>query len=258
MRKKFLSLCVGASLTSLSFAEQKQMDIIGGEFSDLQKRPYVVSLQRANRHYCGGTLIRENLVLTAGHCVDRLEASDIKVVINSQTRSQNDPQAEVIQATRINIHPNYFITRNYISHDFALLTLERASRIQPVELIAGENDPFQIANGQSLALGWGTTTEQGSLSSTLLELKLPLVNADLCSVAYPDILNDSMLCAGFPEGQRDTCQGDSGGPLISTNAEGREIQIGVVSWGEGCARPGRYGVYGDLAYAANWLRDQTP
>ncbi|XP_026480938.1 vitellin-degrading protease-like [Ctenocephalides felis] len=53
-----------------------------------------------------------------------------------------------------------------------------------------------------------------------------------------------MMCAGFPQGQKDTCHGDSGGPLVDE----KQVQVGVISWRRGCARPGYPGVYTKLSH----------
>lgn len=96
--------------------------------------------------------------------------------------------------------------------------------------------------------GWGATSEGGPGSATLLAVYKPVVSNAACNAAYNGGITDGMICAGVPEGGRDACQGDSGGPLTAGN-----IVIGIVSWGQGCARPNFFGVYARVAHYRNWI-----
>jgi len=100
--------------------------------------------------------------------------------------------------------------------------------------------------------GWGTTSYGGDLSDTLLEISIPIVTTDTCKVAYPGQIQDGMICAG--ENGKDSCQGDSGGPMTVEDASTKQHSlVGVVSWGEECAKVGKYGVYADVGYYKTWL-----
>lgn len=104
--------------------------------------------------------------------------------------------------------------------------------------------------------GWGRTSEGGSSSDALLKVEVPFVSANKCSASYPNQITDRMICAGFDEGGKDSCQGDSGGPLVKGNGSSR-VLVGVVSWGEGCARPGKYGVYSKVSSVIDWINSVT-
>ena len=84
---------------------------------------------------------------------------------------------------------------------------------------------------------------------------MPLVTQQECNRAYRGSITDRMICAGFKTGGKDACGGDSGGPLLSVDEEGIFSVIGVVSWGEGCARPNKYGVYARVSAVADWIED---
>merc|ERR1711956_24996 len=94
------------------------------------------------------------------------------------------------------------------------------------------------ASGECIVSGWGTTSESGSSPDLLMKVSVPIVTDDECRDAYGQSeIEDSMICAGLPEGGKDSCQGDSGGPFAcSDTPESREL-IGIVSWGYGCPGP---------------------
>lgn len=245
-----------SSASTFRFSNLKSNKIVGGVVSDITKHPYVVSLQRTagGGHYCGGSLIAPKFVLSAGHCVDFISANRMKVVIGSQSNSANASTAEVHKVVKVTTHPGFINSADKITHDFSVIELETESAFQPVELTSALADPFKVSkDGSSMTLGWGTTTESGSLAKTLMEVSVPLVANDVCAVSYPDQIDETMVCAGLKEGGKDSCQGDSGGPLVTLDADNNEILIGVVSWGEGCARPNKYGVYSNVAFAREWI-----
>jgi len=107
--------------------------------------------------------------------------------------------------------------------------------------------------GQSVVVaGWGATSEGGSGSDQLLKLTVPVLSNSDCLTAYSGITN-SMVCAGYlTQSGKDSCQGDSGGPLtIGTGTTAR--LVGVVSWGQGCARLGYPGVYARVSEVQSWV-----
>jgi secreted trypsin-like serine protease len=109
-------------------------------------------------------------------------------------------------------------------------------------------------------VGFGTTSEGGDTADTLQEAQVPITTDAYCSGAYDDFDATSMVCAGFPEGGVDTCQGDSGGPMFGRDAAGVLKVVGATSFGEGCARPGKPGVYarvGDTVLR-EWIRSVAP
>ena len=94
-------------------------------------------------------------------------------------------------------------------------------------------------------------------SSKLMEVELPLIGEQTCREAYPDATIDHRtLCAGMRRGRKYSCQGDSGGPLVVRDDD-TWVQVGVVSWGVSCAKPGGYGVYTRVGAFADWIRAET-
>jgi len=100
-------------------------------------------------------------------------------------------------------------------------------------------------------LGWGALSQGGSGSRYLMQVSVPIVAQSTCKRSYYS-LHDSMVCAGLTRGGIDSCQGDSGGPMVCEDG-GKFFLEGVVSWGDGCARPGKYGVYSRVRYLRRWI-----
>ena len=109
-------------------------------------------------------------------------------------------------------------------------------------------------------VGWGVTSEGGEPPDVLQEAQVPMTTDAYCAGAYDDFDASTMVCAGYPQGGVDTCQGDSGGPMFGRAATGELRVVGATSFGEGCARPGKPGVYarvGDTVLR-EWIRGQSP
>lgn len=223
--------------------------IVGGVEASIGEFPYIVSLQSSS-HFCGGSLIKKNWVLTAAHCVRGGTVK--KVVIGLHDRS-NAVNAESIAPKRIIAHPGY--NTRTMENDFALIELSQDSSYTPVALNPSEitlpEDGSQI---MTTVAGWGTTREGSySLPTLLQKVSVPLVSTEACNKSYKNEIKDSMICAGYESGGKDSCQGDSGGPLVAQDQNNQTYLVGVVSWGQGCARANYYGVYAKVSSAYNWI-----
>merc|ERR1712212_42405 len=144
-----------------------------------------------------------------------------------------------------------------ISNDISLLKLSEPlsfnDYVQGIALPA----PGHAASGDCIVSGWGTTSEGGSTPSVLRKVAVPIVSDEECRAAYGESdIEDSMICAGLPEGGKDSCQGDSGGPFACKDT-GSTYLAGVVSWGYGCARPNYPGVYTEVAYFVDWVKENA-
>ncbi len=229
--------------------------IVGGVEATKGEFPFIVSLQSASYgHFCGGSLIKEDWVLTAGHCSRATTIDKVLIGLHDQT---NMTGVETIRVKRVITHPMY--NSQNIDYDYALIQLETKSKFKPIALNNAEiNIPVNGPDVMTTTAGWGVMSEtSGSAATKLQKVSVPLVDQETCSKAYADFneVSDRMLCAGYAQGGKDACQGDSGGPLVMKNATGENILVGVVSWGQGCARPELYGVYSKVSSVTQWIAD---
>ncbi len=249
-----LILTTGLSAVASTSVDQK---IVGGVPAINGEFPFQVSLQFASgSHFCGGSLIKKNWVLTAAHCVQ--SSSAIKVVVGMYDQ-KDKTGTETFSTKRIIAHPSF--DKTTLDFDYALIQLSGDSKFRTIDLNKVEinvpqgNDPFMVWTS-----GWGTLTEGSyTLPNILQKVEIPLVSKEACNAAdvYNGDITDRMLCAGLPQGGKDSCQGDSGGPLFTKQASGDYTLVGIVSWGEGCARPNKYGVYTKVNVMVDWIEKQT-
>ncbi|MET1075061.1 MAG: serine protease [Umezawaea sp.] len=213
--------------------------IVGGDRVSIAAHPWVVYLTDANGfQFCGGTLVAPTKVLTASHCAVGRSAGEFRVVAG---REDKQGKAGVVSTvTEVWVHPGYVSADR--GQDVAVLTLGRKLPYSPLPLAGAADARLYAAGTSAYVYGWGRVSEQGATSRYLLGATVPLSTDGDCLDAYPQYDGTQMVCAGFAAGGVDTCQGDSGGPLVS----GGKL-IGVTSWGEGCARAGKPGVYARVA-----------
>ena len=211
---------------------------------------WMASLQKLRpdgeaRHFCGGTLIDPEWVLTAAHCVADTEPAEFRVVLGAFRLSGG---GSVRQPIEVRVHPDYDGDATH-GADIALVRLSApVLDITPIEPVrAADRDHWKAGSGARV-LGWGVTKESGTEPSDELRWASVFIDADAAlTTAYGEKFKASdMLGAGRSTGGFDACAGDSGGPLVvGTEKEGFR-QVGIVSFGEGCGRPDYPGVYSRL------------
>jgi secreted trypsin-like serine protease len=235
-------IAAGAVAIGLGPASADQQ-IVGGNRASIADYGYTVFLTTADGfQYCGGTLVDDDKVVTAAHCAVGRSPADVVVVGGREDKESN--AGTVSPVTEIWVHPAFTGVRS--GADIAVLSLARSMPYQTVD-IAHDADLYAPGAAGTI-LGWGRTTEQGDASRFLLKAQVPLIADASCKKAYPVFKAEAMTCAGVEKGGVDTCQGDSGGPLIIDG----EL-AGITSWGEGCAAPGKPGVYTRVAAYAHDL-----
>ena len=199
---------------------------------------------------CTGTLVTPDWVLSAGHCGSvtgaavASPASWPPQLINVRIGGVTQSDGEQRTASRVVVHPNYVATMGY---DISLIQLSQSSTMAPTQVAGAGERSLWTAGTLETIVGWGATEEGGDVPDNLQEARVPITTDQYCSGAYSDFDPATMVCAGFPEGGVDTCQGDSGGPMFGRNSAGALRVVGATSWGEGCARPGKPGVYARVA-----------
>ena len=212
--------------------------IVGGSPTTIDEFPATVIFNVNGAQHCAGTLVAKNKVLTAAHCTDGVEASQMEI-IGGQTKF-SDTSGEKAGVSDVWQNPDFDM--NGMQHDNSVLTLDKELPYEPATLVQSADDAAYQAGADVTVVGWGATSEGGDVSDTLLKVSVPVVDNSTCAEKYSASGSNydkaSMFCAGVPEGGKDSCQGDSGGPAYV----GGKL-AGIVSWGQGCARKDFPGVY---------------
>lgn len=237
----------------LRFHDEPEPDqhsvIVGGQEVDpIGRYSYIVSMQSDSfGHFCGGSLIDSEWVLSAAHCAGYAT----HVEIGRHNLANGGESYESLQVEYEVVHPGFDSCT--LSNDVMLVKLKEPSSYTPVALNNETNSSITENNADVTVMGWGTTSRGGSTSDVLLEVELDVVSNDICNDQYgnEEITND-MMCAA--RDGKDSCQGDSGGPLIKKGSSVEEdVQVGIVSWGYGCADPRYSGVYSRVSYLYDWI-----
>ena len=235
--------------------------IVGGTIAPTNKWPAQVGLLLANyannfqAQYCGGTLVHERFIVTAAHCSDFVNEGQVHVLTGTQSLLNGGTRHAV---RRIVIHPNW--NPRTFNADIAVWELQNAvTGITPARMIASPRQERDSADpgSSAIATGWGAILENGSQSSALRQVTVPIIDTGTCNrrSSYVGSVTSNMLCAGRMAGGRDTCQGDSGGPLWVKDSNGQfKLLAGITSWGNGCARRDYPGVYTRLGALGDWAR----
>ena len=219
---------------------KKQARIVGGKPAIPNEFPWVGALvykgKRPYDAFCGASLVHPKWVMTAAHCMEGESTNSFEVVIG--LNNLKTEKGHVRTVNQIIVHPDY--DNYWLYSDIAMIELsEPVVDIQPVSLCYD----YVKKSGKSLTvMGWGDLKENGSGSNVLMKVSIPIVSDSACKLTYPGEIDDGMFCAGLEIGGKDSCQGDSGGPAIVWMDNQWQL-IGLVSWGNGCARAGFYGVY---------------
>jgi secreted trypsin-like serine protease len=231
-------------------ASAAQPNIVGGNEAKLADYPYAVYLTDLDgNQFCGAVIISRTAVATAAHCALSMPRTKMHVVAGRQDKRSGGGVDTSVSRTWV--QPDY--TDPGQGDDIAVLTVRGILPYQPAK-IAGQSDSELYSPGtKATVLGWGRIADGGARSDYLRSAVVPLVTDRSCTTSYGNYDPKKMVCAGYESGGTDACQGDSGGPLVVG-----DTLIGIVSWGEGCAKAGKPGVYTRVsAYADDLTREMS-
>ena len=233
-----------------------QPRIVGGQVAEQDEFPWIVSLQ--GPWSCGASLIGPEWILTAAHCLvdddgNVLPAEDIQLAVGQLYLSE---VSTYYAAEQVIVHPGYDSWT--MENDIALIRLAQALPESAPTLSLNDDSQVPVPGTDAVVAGWGTLSSGGGSPDRLHKVTVPIVSLEKANdpKAYGGSILPNMLAAGFTEGGKDSCQGDSGGPLV-IDINGQMIQVGVVSWGKGCADPYAYGIYTRVSSYTDWIEGLT-
>ncbi|SES09510.1 Trypsin [Actinokineospora terrae] len=210
--------------------------VVGGTRAAQGEFPWMVRLSMG----CGGAMYADNLVLTAAHCVNgtgnNTSITATYGAVDLQSSSRVTRTSKYVYR-----NPGYSTSAG---GDWALIQLSSpitgAAKLPIATSTAYDSGTFTIA-------GWGAASEGGAQQRYLLKAQVPFVSDTSCKTPYPSLKANVEICAGYTQGGTDTCQGDSGGPMFRRDNANNWVQVGIVSYGRGCARPNYPGVYAQVS-----------
>ncbi|XP_051927745.1 plasminogen activator, urokinase b isoform X1 [Hippocampus zosterae] len=255
-------------------SRRKQMRIVGGSVAPVESHPWVAAILWRGRSKdvvfrCGGSLISSCWVMTAAHCFpdgSRVNERRFLVSLGKSALNQSDALEQKFRVDKIILHPDFNNELGNYDNDIALLKLKSKKDGRCARDSVGVRRVCLPGEGHQVPVGFpceiaGYGKEKHGLwyhSQFLRQARVNLLAADVCGADdyYGDKITSNMLCAGRDDWTQDACEGDSGGPLVC-QVDGRFVAVGVVSWGEGCARERRPGVYTKVHNYRQWIRQHT-
>uniref|UniRef100_H3CA45 ST14 transmembrane serine protease matriptase b n=1 Tax=Tetraodon nigroviridis TaxID=99883 RepID=H3CA45_TETNG len=238
--------------------------IVGGQVSQEAEWPWQVSLHiKGTGHTCGASVLSNRWLLTAAHCVRNpgsamySQPEQWEVLLGLHEQGQTSKWTVKRSVKQIIPHHRYDPVT--YDNDIALMELDANVTLnQNIYPICLPSPTYYFPVGsEAWITGWGATREGGRPASVLQKAAVRIINSTVCRSLMSDEVTEGMLCAGLLRGGVDACQGDSGGPLSFTSPSGRVFLAGVVSWGDGCARRNKPGVYTRTTQYRSWIREKS-
>ncbi|XP_063041489.1 trypsin-like [Engraulis encrasicolus] len=233
------------ALLGVAWASEDEK-IVGGYECSRHSVPYQASLSDGYFHFCGGSLISSQWVVSAAHCYK----SRILVRLGEHSFQANEGTEQHIYSSKVIKHPNY--NNANLDNDIMLIKLSQPARLNSYVQTVSLPSRCPVADEPCMVSGWGNTVTGGGtvMPDRMQCLNQPMIDDRICKNAYPHLMTENMLCSGFMHGGASSCQGDSGGPLVC----GGQLQ-GVVSWGYECAMKGHPSVYARVCRYNSWIQN---
>jgi len=239
-------------------ANQKSR-IVGGQETTVNEYPWQAAMAYRGQRttFCGGSVISTKYVITAAHCTQAVKdySIDYDVLLGAHCLSSSADSEKRIKPQKYIQHPQYDDWT--MDNDISIIVLKTAvnfetSEIRPICL--PPKDAGDFIGKKAIVSGWGATEEGKAGPDCLHDVAVPIITNTKCDNYNSDTtITSNMICAGYDKGEKDSCQGDSGGPLFYDSGCGNE-QLGVVSFGYGCARPKKPGVYARVTEYIDWIK----
>ncbi|KAM9321314.1 coagulation factor X [Gastrophryne carolinensis] len=232
-----------------------EVRIVGGKDCRRGECPWqAVLISDENEPFCGGTILSRQFILTAAHCMNQTKY--FKVVVGEMNTQKIDGTESTHKVEKIIIHPK-FVKATY-DFDIAIVKLREPLNYTDNIIAACLPDPdfadqVLMKERQAMVSGFGRLHERGLQATKLQMLYVPYIDRQTCKESSKFSITENMFCAGYDKEKMDACQGDSGGPHVTPYRDTYFV-TGIVSWGEGCAQQGKYGVYTKVSKLNKWLR----
>ena len=270
MRKIILTIFLTSIIVSTIKAQDIQA-ITNGFPIEIQNVPSQVSIQNKSNgnHFCGGSIINNKYILTAAHCVNGTNASDITLNVGFSLQNNPGNNHQSYNARRIVVHPNYNNGTN--DFDIAIIEIDGTfsfnGSVQPVELVSPQSLASETIGNQVRVSGWGwTVPNQSGVANQLQAVDVPIISnqqadneLDISSPNHPELTQRMLSTGAVGMDRQGACHGDSGGPLVFRQNGQNDIQIGVVSWGVPRCVGGENSpsIYARLSQLVDWINGEV-
>ncbi|OBS83059.1 hypothetical protein A6R68_22945, partial [Neotoma lepida] len=255
----FLILFLALSLGGTGAAPPIQSRIIGGFNCQKNSQPWQAAVYHYTKFQCGGILVDSEWVLTAAHCYN----DNYQIWLGRNNLFEDEASAQHLFVSESIPHPDFDLSllntttqhqEEDYSNDLMLLHLSEPAKITDSVKVLSLPTEEPTPGSTCLASGWGSIKpKEFEYPDDLQCVYLELLSNEECAKAHPQIVTETMLCAGDLAGGKDTCVGDSGGPLICDG-----ILQGVTSWGPTpCGKPNKPGIYTKLTSFVSWIKEVT-